>query len=156
MLADPCFVNLQCVMPRVSRSALIMQPVEKMYPLVADVEGYPEFLPWCSGARILKQEGEVLEAALELSKGSLGYEFSTRNRMVENRSIEMSLLKGPFSKLNGVWTFKPLGNEGCKVSLELDFEISNPVLRATVGAVFNKAMNKMVDAFCQRAEQLYG
>lgn len=143
-------------MPRVSRSALIMQPIEKMYPLVADIESYPEFLPWCSGARIMKREGEMLEAVLKLSKGSLGYEFSTRNRMVENRSIEMSLLKGPFSKLNGVWTFKALGNEGCKVSLELDFEIANPLLRATVGAVFDKAMNKMVDAFCQRAEQLYG
>lgn len=98
----------------------------------------------------------MLDAVLKLSKGNLGYEFSTRNRMLENQSIEMSLLKGPFSKLNGIWLFKPLGNEGCKVSLELDFEISNPLLRATVGAVFNKAMNKMVEAFCQRAEQLYG
>ena len=141
-------------MPKVSRSSLIMQPAEKMYGLVADVESYPEFLPWCTGARVLKKEGEWVEAALDLSKGSLGYEFSTRNRMIENESIEMSLLSGPFSQLQGVWTFKALGAEGCKVSLELDFEISNPLLRATVGAVFSKAMNKMVDAFCQRAEQI--
>ena len=143
-------------MPKVSRSALIMQPVQKMYDLVADVESYPEFLPWCSGAQILKQEDSLIEASLALSKGSLGYEFATRNKMVANESIEMTLLKGPFSSLNGVWTFKALGDEGCKVSLDLEFEIANPLLRATVGAVFSKAMNKMVDAFCQRAEQLYG
>ncbi len=143
-------------MPKVSRSALIMQPVDKMYALVADVESYPLFLPWCSGARILKQEGDMVEASLELAKGALKYEFSTRNCLVPGQSINMSLLSGPFSSLNGVWTFKALGDKGCRVSLELDFEISSPLLRATIGVVFSKAMNKMVDAFRLRAEQLYG
>ena len=142
-------------MPKVSRSSLILHPVDKMYELVADVESYPQFLPWCSGARIMKQEGETVEAALQLAKGALSYEFATRNRLVQNESIEMHLLSGPFSSLNGIWTFKALGDEGCKVSLELDFEISNPLLKATIGAVFSKAMNKMVDAFQQRADQLY-
>ncbi len=142
-------------MPKVSRSSLILHPAEKMYALVADVESYPQFLPWCSGAKILRQEGETVEASLQLAKGALSYEFATRNRLVINQSIEMSLLSGPFSKLSGVWTFKALGDEGCKVGLELEFEISNPLLKATIGAVFSKAMNKMVDAFQQRADQLY-
>ncbi|MRI32678.1 ubiquinone-binding protein [Endozoicomonas sp. OPT23] len=142
-------------MPKVSRSSLILHSAEKMYALVADVESYPQFLPWCSGAKVLRQEGETVEASLQLAKGALSYEFATRNRLVENQSIEMNLLSGPFSKLSGVWTFKALSDEGCKVSLELEFEISNPLLKATIGAVFGKAMNKMVDAFQQRADQLY-
>ena len=142
-------------MPKVSRSSLILHSAEKMYELVADVESYPRFLPWCSGAKILRQEGETVEASLQLAKGALSYEFATRNRLVANQSIEMKLLSGPFSKLSGVWMFKALGDEGCKVSLELEFEISNPLLKATIGAVFSKAMNKMVDAFQQRADELY-
>ncbi|AMO58221.1 hypothetical protein GZ77_21065 [Endozoicomonas montiporae] len=143
-------------MSKVSRSALIMHSVEQMYELVADVESYSEFLPWCQSARILSSEGNVIEASLSLAKGGLGYEFATRNRMNRNESIEMQLLKGPFSHLQGAWTFKALGDEGCKVSLDLEFELSNPILQATVGSVFGQAMNKMVEAFCQRADQLYG
>ncbi|MGI9275819.1 MAG: type II toxin-antitoxin system RatA family toxin [Endozoicomonas sp.] len=143
-------------MPTVSRSALIMHSVREMYDLVADVESYPEFLPWCSDARIVRQEGEVIEASLSLAKGALSYEFATRNRMVPDESIDMQLLEGPFSRLSGGWSFKALGDEGCKVSLDLDFELSSKLLQATVGPVFGKAMNKMVEAFCQRAEQIYG
>lgn len=148
-------------MPTVSRSALIMHTAQEMYDLVADVESYPEFLPWCSGAQILSQEGgggkeEMVEASLKLAKGSLSYEFATRNRLIPCESIEMNLLKGPFSKLSGVWAFKALGTEGCKVSLDLEFELSSRLLQVTVGPVFGQAMNKMVEAFCQRAEQLYG
>lgn len=143
-------------MSTVSRSALIMHTAQQMYDLVADVESYPEFLPWCQSARIISAEGDAIEASLNLARGSLGYEFATRNRMTRNESIEMQLLKGPFSHLYGVWAFKALGDEGCRVSLDLEFELSNPILQATVGAVFGQAMNKMVDAFCQRADVLYG
>ena len=143
-------------MSTVSRSALVMHTAEQMYNLVVDVESYPAFLPWCQSTQILSDEGDVIEASLNLAKGSLGYEFATRNRMVRNESIEMQLLKGPFSYLHGVWTFKALGDEGCKVALDLEFELSNPILQATVGAVFGQAMNKMVEAFCQRADELYG
>ena len=143
-------------MATVSRSALIMHSAGQMYDLVADVESYPEFLPWCQSAQILTQEGDIVEASLSLAKGSLGYEFATRNRMAPGESIDMRLLKGPFSYLHGAWSFKALGDEGCKVSLDLEFELSNPLLQATIGAVFGQAMNKMVEAFCQRADQLYG
>ncbi|MET4696077.1 type II toxin-antitoxin system RatA family toxin [Endozoicomonas lisbonensis] len=143
-------------MSKVSRSALIMHSAEQMYDLVADVESYSEFLPWCQNAKILSSEGNVIDASLSLAKGGFGYEFATRNRMNRNESIEMQLLRGPFSHLQGVWTFKALGDDGCKVSLDLEFELSNPVLQATVGGVFGQAMNKMVEAFCLRADQLYG
>lgn len=143
-------------MSTVSRSALVMHTAEQMFDLIADVESYPGFLPWCQSAQILMREGDVVEASLSLAKGSLSYEFATRNRLTANESIEMQLLKGPFSHLQGGWTFKALGAEGCKVSLDLEFEFSNPLLKATIGAVFGQAMNKMVEAFCKRADLLYG
>ena len=143
-------------MATVSRSALVMHSVEQMYDMVADVESYPEFLPWCQGAQILAREDDMVEASLSLARGGLGYEFSTRNRLTPNLSIDMQLLKGPFSYLNGTWSFRTLGDDGCRVSLDLEFELSNPLLQATIGAVFGQAMNKMVEAFCQRADQLYG
>ena len=148
-------------MAKVSRSAVILHSVEEMYDLVADVESYSKFLPWCQDALVLSSESgssevDVVEALLIIAKGGFRCEFATRNRMNRNESIEMQLLRGPFSHLQGIWTFKPLGDDGCSVSLELDFELSNPVLKATVGSVFGQAMNKMVGAFCLRADQLYG
>ncbi len=143
-------------MPKIARSALVMFPAQAMYDLVSDVESYPDFLPWCEEASILKKEGEWVEAALVATKGKVRQAFSTRNRMTYGVSIEMELLEGPFSRLQGSWHFKPLGPEGCKVSLEMDFEVSSKLLRATLSPMFGQVMNTMVDAFSQRAEQVYG
>lgn len=143
-------------MPHISRSSLVMYSARQMYELVSDIESYPEFLPGCAGGAILKQEGEWVEASLELSKGGLRHAFTTRNRMMTGESIEMHLLKGPFQHLQGTWTFQALGETGCKVSLNIDFEMSSTLAQMTVGAMFSQMVNKMVDAFAQRAKQVYG
>ena len=159
---------------KVSRSAVILHPVEKVYDLVADVKSYPKFLPWCQDAFVLSSEEvsseggsseevssevDIVEALLIIVKGGLRCEFATRNLMKRNQSIEIQLLRGPFSHLQGTWLFKPLENledDACSIFLELDFELSNPVLKAAFGSVFRQAVNKMVGAFCLRADQLYG
>ena len=143
-------------MPRISRSALVMYSAEQMYDLVSDIESYAEFLPGCAGGRIDRQEGEQLEATLEVAKAGLRHSFSTRNKMIPGKSIEMQLLEGPFKHLSGVWTFQPLGDDGCKVSLELEFEMSNKLTQATLGGLIGQMMNAMVDAFGKRAKQIYG
>ncbi|WP_257295343.1 type II toxin-antitoxin system RatA family toxin [Endozoicomonas sp. YOMI1] len=143
-------------MPRISRSALVMYSAEQMYDLVSDIESYAEFLPGCAGARIDHREGEHLEATLEVAKAGLRHSFSTRNQMIHGRSIEMRLLKGPFKHLSGIWTFQPLDEDGCKVSLELEFEMSNKLTQATLGRLIGQMMNAMVDAFGNRAKQIYG
>ena len=142
-------------MPRISRSSLVTYSVEQMYDLVSDIESYPEFLPGCAGGTILKQDGDWVEASLALAKGGMQQVFTTRNRMLQNQSIEMHLLKGPFKHLSGIWTFEALG-EGSKVHFELDFEMKNKLTQLTMGPMFGKVMNKMVDAFAQRAKQIYG
>ena len=143
-------------MPHISRSSLVMYSAQQMYALVSDIESYPEFLPGCAGGAILKQDGEWVEASLELAKGGLQHAFTTRNRMLSGESIEMHLLEGPFKRLKGVWTFTALGDTGCKVSLNLEFEMSSSLTQMTVGAMFGHMVNKMVDAFAQRAKQVYG
>jgi ribosome-associated toxin RatA of RatAB toxin-antitoxin module len=76
--------------------------------------------------------------------------------LLAGQRIEMSLEEGPFSQLNGVWEFKVLGDKACKISLDLSFDYAGPLVRATLGPLFNQASNTLVDAFCQRVKQLYG
>ena len=143
-------------MSRITRTALVPYSAVQMYELVRDVESYSEFLPGCVGSAVLRHEAELVEASLELSKGGITQCFTTRNQLVPGESIEMQLLEGPFKFLHGIWTFKPLGDEGCKVSLDLNFEMSNALFQMTLGAVFEQMTGSMVDAFSQRAKQIYG
>lgn len=143
-------------MSRVTRTALVPYTALQMYELVSDVESYSGFLPGCIRSSVLKDEGEWIEAALELSKGGITQSFTTRNRMVCGETIEMQLLEGPFKYLHGTWNFRPLGDEGCKVSLDLEFEMSNALFQMTLGSVFEQMTGSMVDAFSRRAKQIYG
>ena len=132
-----------------------MYSAEQMYDLVSDIESYAEFLPGCRSGRIDRRDGDELDATLELAKAGLSYSFSTRNTMTPGQSIEMQLLKGPFSQLSGAWTFQSLG-EGSKVSLELEFVMSNRLTEATLGRLIGQMLGAMVDAFGNRAKQIYG
>jgi ribosome-associated toxin RatA of RatAB toxin-antitoxin module len=140
----------------IQRSALLPYPAQSMFELVNDVSRYPEFLPWCSDAEVLEHSEDQMRARLSVAKAGISQRFVTRNRLQSGESIIMELEEGPFSQLHGVWTFKPLTEKACKISLDLSFEYAGPVIRATLGPLFNQAANTLVDAFCQRAKQIYG
>ncbi|MFN3771069.1 type II toxin-antitoxin system RatA family toxin [Ectopseudomonas guguanensis] len=141
---------------RIQRSALLPYPAQALFDLVNDVASYPQFLPWCSASEVLEVSETHMLASLEVAKGGIGQRFVTRNVLLPGQRIEMSLQEGPFTSLNGVWEFKALGDKACKISLDLTFDYAGPLVRATLGPLFNQAANTMVDAFCQRAKQLYG
>lgn len=141
---------------RIQRSALLPYPAQALYDLVNDVASYPQFLPWCSAAQVLEADDESMRASLTVAKASVSQRFTTRNRLQPGKAIEMHLEEGPFSQLQGVWEFKPLGDKACKISLDLSFDYAGPLVKATLGPLFTQAANTMVDAFCQRAKQLYG
>lgn len=141
---------------RIQRSALLPYPAQALYDLVNDVASYPQFLPWCSASEILEASETHMLASLEVAKGGIGQRFVTRNVLLPGQRIEMNLQEGPFTSLNGIWEFKALGDKACKISLDLTFDYAGPLVRATLGSLFNQAANTMVDAFCQRAKQLYG
>ena len=140
----------------IQRSALLPYSAAAMYNLINDVERYPEFLPWCSAGEILEQNENFMRAALKIAKGHLSQRFVTKNTLLLNEKVSMALEEGPFSQLQGDWEFKALGESACKISLDLKFDYAGPIIKATLGPLFTQAANTMVDAFCQRAKELYG
>ncbi|MGH8583167.1 MAG: type II toxin-antitoxin system RatA family toxin [Gammaproteobacteria bacterium] len=143
-------------MTRIRRTALVPYSAEAMYALVNDVEAYPQFLPWCTGVTVHERGEESLRATLEIAKGAVRQRFTTHNRMLAGRRIEMRLAEGPFKSLYGTWLFQPLGERGCEVSLDMCFELAGGLLGLTLGQVFNPIASSLVDAFCTRAAQCYG
>jgi ribosome-associated toxin RatA of RatAB toxin-antitoxin module len=140
----------------VQKSALVKFSAEQMFDLVNDIEAYPEFLPWCSGSRIIKREDDIVEAEVMISKGGFKKSFSTRNKIDSGRSMTLSLLNGPFSSLEGRWEFLPLREDASKISLDLEFEMSGKLASMAFGAVFNQICNTMVSSFTARAKAVYG
>ncbi len=143
-------------MRKVRCSALVPYSSREMFVLVDDVLAYPEFLPWCHDAEVHSRSPEVVEATLELHKGSVSKHFTTRNRRREFESIGIELIDGPFSHLSGGWQFKELSDSGSKVLLELEFEFSSLIVDMMFGAYFEDTCNSLVDAFTRRAAAVFG
>jgi len=129
-----------------------------MFVLIDDVEAYPEFLPWCNDTEVHNRTDDTVDATLELHKGSLSNHFTTRNTRREFESIELELIGGPFRQLQGGWQFTEIGEEGCKVTLELEFEFENKLIDMMFGAFFEveDTCNSLVDAFTKRAQVVFG
>jgi len=142
--------------PVVRKSALVIYSATQMFDLVADMGAYPEFLPWCASAEILSRENNQICGRMVVARMGIRQAFSTCNRFVPGQHIELELRDGPFRKLQGAWTFLPLRADACKVELELDFEFSGKLIDKAFGAVFNQVANTLVDAFCKRADEVYG
>jgi len=127
-----------------------------MFKLIDDIEAYSEFLPWCGKATEISRDEKNVEASILISHSGLNKKFTTQNKNTAFDKIEMHLLNGPFKKLDGVWLFEPLGETACKVSLNLEFEFSSKIIGITLGPVFSKIANNLVDAFIKRADVIYG
>lgn len=140
---------------RVERSALVHYSASQMFNLVNDIEAYPQFMDGCAGAKILARGDDWVEARLELSKAGVSQSFVTRNHLVPPHSMSMKLVDGPFKYLRGVWRFLALGEQACKVTFELEFEMQNRLLGMAVGKLFESVSTKQVDALCARAKQVY-
>ena len=132
---------------------------KEMFDLVADISSYPEFLPWCSAARVRQkiQKGEVtqIEADLVISFKVFREKFGSRVILDTSKfTIETDYIDGPFRYMHSVWSFEKLG-QGCEVKFNVDFEFKNAVLQSIIGLVFNDAMQRIVRAFERRAADLY-
>lgn len=143
-------------MRNVSRSAMVPYSAEDMYALVEDIDSYPEFLPWCNDVEVHFREDNVVEATLELHRGRLSKRFRTRNTLHPNAAMDLELVGGPFRHLKGGWQFQALGDAGSKVSLHLEFEFDSRMLDLMIGRFFEDTCNSLVDAFTQRANEVYG
>ncbi len=143
-------------MRRVSRHALVPYSADQMYALVENVVAYPEFLPWCTGATLHSHDAETIEASLEMRRGGISKTFRTRNSLKPGVAMDIALVGGPFRQLRGGWRFMQLGDDGCKVSLELEFEFESRVIDALFGRYFEDTCNSLIDSFTKRARRIYG
>jgi ribosome-associated toxin RatA of RatAB toxin-antitoxin module len=142
-------------MPTISRSALVMYSVEQMYKLINDIAAYPEFIPNCGDSKIISVQGNEVTAALMVSKGGLKKWFTTKNTLINANKVQLDLVEGPFKKLSGYWQLTELSQEACKISLYLEYEFSSKVFDLAFGRVFTVLTNNMVQAFTQRAKEVY-
>lgn len=140
----------------VHKSVLLAYSSEQMFDLVAKVEDYPKFLPWCGGVKIIERTEEKLVACLAIHYRGINQSFTTANHNMRPTQMRMTLVDGPFKVLNGNWTFKALREDACKAELDLHYEFSSRVLESLIGPVFGIIANSMVDSFCKRAETVYG
>lgn len=143
-------------MTSIRRSALVPYSAHEMYNVVADIESYPQFLPWCSGARMLSQKEDEAIASIDIAYHKMRKTFTTHNRLQPDELIEVRLVEGPFKHLRGFWQFQSLAARSSRISLDLEFDFSNKMLALTLGPVFASIANSLVDSFRKRAVELYG
>jgi ribosome-associated toxin RatA of RatAB toxin-antitoxin module len=143
-------------MKKITRTALLPYSAQQVYDLVNDVAAYPQFLPWCGGSQVLSASEFEMQAQVTIAKAGIKQTFTTCNHLVPGQRIEMQLLDGPFKSLRGEWNFKVLDVDACKILFEVEFEVNSGLLNAAIGPIFEQIANTLVDAFCERAKQVYG
>jgi ribosome-associated toxin RatA of RatAB toxin-antitoxin module len=144
-------------MTTITRSSLVLYTPDQMFDLVNDVEAYSSFLPWCRESKVITREGDTITASLDIAKGGIHHVFTTKNTIIAGESIDIQLVDGPFKHLDGFWQFIPIGdNDGTRVQLDMDFEFTNSILSMALGPVFTQISGSLVDAFCKRAQDIYG
>lgn len=143
-------------MSRIEQSALLPYSAQQMFDLVNDIESYPAFMQGCRQARLIESGDKEVMAELVLGKAGLQYSFTTRNTLQPPERMDMHLVKGPFRKFEAHWQFQPLGKSACKASLNMDFEFASGLANMAMGRIFESAGSSLVNAVCQRAEQIYG
>lgn len=143
-------------MHTVQRSVLVPHTCAQMFDLVAGVEKYPEFMPWCGGSEVQSRDDHGMQASITISFAGIKQSFATRNQHHYPNQIDFELVDGPFSKLSGKWEFKALGPDACKVIYTMEYAFSNRALEMVVGPVFNRIASSFIDSFTQRAQEIYG
>lgn len=140
----------------IKRTALVLHPAMDMFRLVQDVPSYPEFLGWCLRSEVHEQTAEHQLASLVVKVSGVTQQFTTRNRFVPGELLTLSLVEGPFRNLAGEWHFQPLGDDGSKITLVLDFNFSSRMLSSAFRRGFAHIADRLVSEFCSRADDVYG
>ena len=144
-------------MPTHAEKRRLPYPPEQVFDLVADVERYPQFLPWCLACRIRRWEGPThFVADLVIGFKMIRERFTSRVAIERPRRIDVTYHDGPFRYLTNHWTFEPDGQGGCIIDFYIDFEFRSRMLQKVIGPLFNEAVQRMVNAFEKRANALYG
>lgn len=147
-------------MPEHRETRLLPYTPEQIYTLVADVERYPEFLPWCVACRIIRRTSPTsFIADLAVGFKMVREKFTSRVTLEPMQAITVEYVSGPFAHLTNTWNFAPAPggtSEGTTVSFYLSFEFKSKLLQSLIGVLFEEAVHRMVSAFETRAAKFYG
>ena len=143
-------------MTRIDRSALVNFSAGQMFALVNDIESYPQFMQGCTAARVISVNEEELVGELTLSKAGIRQTLTTRNQLIQDREMNMTLVEGAFSAFSATWRFDPLAEQACKVSLQMEFEFAGGLMNFAMEKLFSSSANNLVDALVKRAQLVYG
>jgi ribosome-associated toxin RatA of RatAB toxin-antitoxin module len=141
-------------MPRVQKSILVPYTPEQMFVLVNDVAQYPVFLPFCTASHVVEATADCIVAGLTLAKGGMSKSFTTRNVLTPFSKMEVTLVDGPFKYLNGHWQFIAR-DSFCQISLDMDYDFDSKMLAMLFGPLFSSVASSLVDAFAERAHEVY-
>lgn len=143
-------------MPKHSEQKLMPYSQNQLFELVSDVGSYPEFLPWCIGARVYNRQPQRFDADVIIGFRMFREKFTSRVTTLEPHTVDVDYITGPMKRLYNHWRFHELEEGGCRVDFEVDFEFDSRVLEQMIGRMFTDATQRMVDAFETRAHELYG
>ncbi len=127
-----------------------------MYELVNNINDYSNFLNWCDSSSILNETSNQITASVKINKNGFKKTFTTQNTLNPFQSIEMQLIDGPFDRLSGEWRFEPLGDSASKVYLDLEFSFKSIIADMSIAPLFKSIANSQLDAFVERAKNIYG
>ena len=143
-------------MPTHAEQRILPYTQEQLFALVADVERYPDFLPWCVASRIRRRDGDVFFADLVIGFKMVRERFTSKVTLSRPDRVDVTYTEGPFHHLNNHWVFRPQPDGNTEIDFYVDFEFRSKLLQTLIGALFNEAVKMMVSAFEKRARQLYG
>src|SRR3546814_3290194 len=131
------------IMPTHAERRFLPYTQEQLFTLVAEVERYPEFLPWCIAARIRSRQDNVVVADLVIGFKMVRERFTSRVTLDPPQRIDVAYTEGPLRYLNNHWVFEPAPG-GCVIAFFVDFEFKSAILQRIIGALFNEAVRRMV------------
>ena len=143
-------------MPTHAEQRLLPYTPEQLFALVADVERYPEFLPWCAGVKVFSRDERTTHARIDVDYHGLKSHVTTRNAKERPARMTLELEEGPFERFSGEWTFKPLGEAGCRVEFALEYKAAAGAIAALLEGVFGHIASTLVDRFVERAAVIEG
>lgn len=143
-------------MTKIHQQIVVDYPRNEVFALINDIEKYPDFVPGCIGAKVLSKKNNEIIATLDVEKGGIRQSFTTKNTLLADTEIALSLVDGPFKTLQGSWFLKSISDSKTEVALILDVVFQGYFLDVAFGAIFKSIMHNMLQAFQKRAQEIYG
>ena len=138
-------------MKKIYKQEEINIDVQTIFNLINDIENYPSFLPWCTQTEVTKETENINIGKIFISKSFIKWNFSTKNLIVTNKSITLSLVDGPFDELNGQWSFKSIDENNTHVTLEINYKFKNSLIEISIEPIFSTIMNSILKSFIDQA-----